>query len=317
MLFDKSKGESKAHVLPRTVFPKSPPLKMQGIKTKIVPLIARSIAWEDKGRWIEPFLGTGVVALNIAPSEAVLADTNEHVINLYRNLRDGEINGRKVRVHLEREGRMLLEKGESHYYAVRERFNETGDPLDFLFLNRSCFNGMMRFNRQGKFNVPFCRKPERFRPALVTKIVNQIEWTSSVMKGKNWRLVVQDWRRTISEATEGDMLYCDPPYVGRHTDYYNGFTDDEADDLARALRSTQAKFAMSMWLENKYRKNDYVERWFTNFPQRTMSHFYHVGPTEKLRNPMTEVVVLSLDAAAPPSHMQNSSPLLFEATEFQ
>lgn len=318
MIYDKGMGESNTHVLPRTVFPKSPPIKMQGIKTKIVPLIARSIAWLEEGRWIEPFLGTGVVALNIAPSEAVLADTNEHVINLYRGIRDGEINGRKVRVHLEREGRTLLERGESHYYAVRERFNRTGEPLDFLFLNRSCFNGMMRFNRQGKFNVPFCRKPERFRPALVTKIVNQVEWASAIMKGKDWKLIVQDWRRTISEAREGDMLYCDPPYVGRHTDYYNGFTDDEADELARALRSTPAKFAMSMWLKNKYRKNDYVERWFTDFPQRTMSHYYHVGPTEKLRNPMMEVVVLSRNAAAPPSNMQKmSSPLPSESTELR
>ena len=284
--------------LPRIVHPKSPPLKMQGIKTKIVPLIARSISWEENGRWIEPFLGTGVVALNIEPQNAVLADTNEHVINLYQGILNEEIKGCTVRNHLEHEGSLLLEKGECHYYAIRDRFNEFGDPLDFIFLNRSCFNGMVRFNRKGKFNVPFCRKPERFRPALVTKIVNQVEWVTTVMKGKNWKLIVQDWRKTISEAKEGDLIYCDPPYIGRHTDYYNGFTEEDANELAKALHSTSAKFVMSMWLENKYRKNEYVERWFTDFPQRTISHFYHVGATEKLRNQMTEVLILSRDAAA-------------------
>ncbi len=167
--------KNKMKFLPRPVNPRSPPLKIQGIKTRIVPLIAQSIRWEDKGRSIEPFLGSGAVALNIAPSDAILADTNKHVINLYRGIRDGEIDGRKVRMHLEREGKLLTEKGELSYYAVRDRFNETGGPLDFLFLNRSCFNGMMRFNLQGNFNVPFCRKPKRFRPALVTKIVNQVE----------------------------------------------------------------------------------------------------------------------------------------------
>ncbi|TMV43360.1 DNA adenine methylase, partial [Thioclava sp. BHET1] len=70
--------------LPRPVRPKAPPIKTQGIKTKVVPLIARSIVWDGVGRWIEPFLGSGVVALNIGPQRAILADTNEHMIGLFR-----------------------------------------------------------------------------------------------------------------------------------------------------------------------------------------------------------------------------------------
>lgn len=179
-------------LLPRDIRPKAPPIKTQGIKTKIVPLIARSIRWRGSGRWIELFLGSGVVALNIAPQRAILSDTNEHVINLYRNIQKGIITGPVVRLYLRREGALLLEKVECHYYAARDRFNKTSDSLDFLFLSRSCFNGMMRFNRTGGFNVPLCRKPERFRPALITKIANQIQWARSVMDGKDWQFVVQD-----------------------------------------------------------------------------------------------------------------------------
>lgn len=142
-----------SHPLPRRVVPKAPPIKMQGIKTKIVPLIARSIAWSGDGRWIEPFLGSGAVALNIAPRRAILSDTNRHVIALYRNVQQGIIDGESVRAHLRREGAELRCKGEKHYYAIRDRFNEEGNSLDFLFLSRSCFNGMMRFNRRGHFNV--------------------------------------------------------------------------------------------------------------------------------------------------------------------
>lgn len=303
--------------LPRTIRPKAPPIKTQGIKTKVVPLIARSILWNGSGRWIEPFLGSGVVALNIAPQRAVLSDTNEHMIALYRGIQDGSINGRTMRAYLEREGSQLMDKGESHYYAVRDRFNDAGDPFDFVFLSRSCFNGMMRFNRKGGFNVPFCRKPERFRPALVTKIVNQVEWARVVISGKDWIFVTQDWRQAIASAEPGDMIYCDPPYVGRHTDYYNGFTDEDSDDLARALIGTKASFALSNWLENKYRRNDFVDRWFSGHEQRTMSHFYHVGPQEALRNEMTEVVILSsCAAAAPVADEQKESALpLFEAAE--
>ena len=303
--------------LPRTIRPKAPPIKTQGIKTKVVPLIARSIIWTGDGRWIEPFLGSGVVALNIAPQRAVLADTNEHMIALYRGIQDGSINGRTMREYLEREGTELFDKGEAQYYAIRDRFNEHGDPFDFVFLSRSCFNGMMRFNKKGGFNVPFCRKPERFRPALVTKIVNQVEWARAAMQGKDWTFVAQDWRKTVADAVPGDMIYCDPPYVGRHTDYYNGFTDEESDDLARALIATKASFALSNWLENKYRRNDFVDRWFSDHEWRTMSHFYHVGPQEALRNEMTEVVILSACAAAASvDAVEKESALpLFEAAE--
>ena len=304
--------------LPRSISPKAPPIKTQGIKTKVVPLIGRSIAWDGCGRWIEPFLGSAVVALNIAPPRALLADTNEHMIALYRGIQDGSINGHVMRDYLQREGTALLDKGEAHYYAIRNRFNEYGDPFDFVFLSRSCFNGMMRFNKKGGFNVPFCRKPERFRPALVTKIVNQVEWARRAMEGKDWTFAVQDWRETIEGAHPGDMIYCDPPYVGRHTDYYNGFTDEESEDLARALINTKASFALSNWLENKYRRNEYVDRWFSEYEQRTMSHFYHVGPQEALRNEMTEVVVLSSCAAAPPADeaKKESALTLFDAAEF-
>lgn len=301
--------------LPCTVRPKAPPIKTQGIKTKVVPLIARSIQWSGDGRWIEPFLGSGAVAFNIAPERATLADTNKHMIDVYQGIQDGSVNGRTVREYLEREGTHLLDRGEDHYYAVRDRFNEHGSPFDFIFLSRACFNGMMRFNRKGGFNVPFCRKPERFRPALITKITNQVEWAKQAMKGKDWTFVAQDWRVTLQGATKGDMIYCDPPYVGRHTDYYNGFTDEEADDLARALIATPAGFAMSMWLENKYRRNDYVDRWFDAYPQRTMSHFYHVGPQESLRNEMTEVVILSEDHASEPADEPVSLLPLFEDAE--
>ena len=284
--------------LPREITPKAPPIKTQGIKTRLVPLIASSIGWNGEGRWVEPFVGSAVVALNIAPQRALLGDTNGHMIDLYRGIQDGAINGSTMREFLEMEGARLLDRGESHYYVIRERFNERGDPFDFVFLSRSCFNGMMRFNKKGGFNVPFCRKPERFRPALITKIVNQVEWACAAMEGKDWNFVVQDWRMTVAEAKAGDIIYCDPPYIGRHVDYYNGFTEEEADDLARVLVASKAGFALSMWLENKYRRNAYVDNWFSNYPRRTKEHFYHVGPQEKLRNAMTEAVILSKSVVA-------------------
>lgn len=280
--------------LPKAITPKAPPIKIQGIKTKLVPFIAGNLRWDGEGRWIEPFAGSFAVALNVAPQRALLADTNEHLIRFYQGIQSGTITPELVRAHLETEGATLLATGEEHYYSVRERFNKDKNPLDLVFLNRSCFNGIMRFNKKGGFNVPFCRKPERFRQALVTKICNQVAWAAGVMHGKDWVIKCQTWQETLAEAEAGDMVYMDPPYVGRHTDYYNQWSDEEADALASAIKLLPSGFAYSMWKENKYRENVHLIDHFADYHMVTFSHFYHVGASEELRNEMEEALVISL-----------------------
>lgn len=269
-----------------------PPIKCQGIKTKLVPFIAANICWDGRGRWIEPFLGSGVVAFNVQPERALLNDSNPHIITLYERIFTGKITPRKVREHLTREGAELLAKGEEHYYFIRERFNRAGDPLDFLFLNRSCFNGVMRFNRKGQFNTPFCRKPDRFRRALVTKIANQVADIARVMHNKQWEFRIGDWRECLQNVRQNDFVYLDPPYIGRHTDYFDAWSEQDAIDLANVTQALPSGYALSMWKENKYRVNDHVGAYWSNAVHRTIKHFYHVGSTEHLRNEMEEVLVI-------------------------
>ncbi|WP_027724636.1 DNA adenine methylase [Tuberibacillus calidus] len=269
---------------------KVPPIKCQGIKTKLVNFIFQNIKWDEQGKWIEPFLGSGVVLFNANPQRALVSDTNKHIIKMYQDIQSGVLTPQSVRDFLEVEGKKLEESNGEYYYEVRDRFNENGSSFDFIFLNRSCFNGMMRFNKTGGFNVPFCRKPERFRTALITKIVNQIIWVSKVMKGKDWTFVCQDWRETLKEANEIDFVYMDPPYIGRHTNYYNQWDEKEAKDLAEAAGQLPCGYALSMWYENQYRKNDHLDVW--NGVIRTTSHFYHVGASERNRNAMEEALII-------------------------
>jgi DNA adenine methylase len=190
-----------------------PPIKSQGIKTKLVPWIKSIIPNDFTGTWIEPFMGTGVVAFNIAPQRAILCDSNPHLVNFYSGIAEGEITPEIVKDYLEREGEKLLLRGEDHYYFIRERFNSKHSPLDFLFLNRAGFNGMIRFNRKGEFNIPFCRKPQRFSQAYITKIVNQVDFVSKLLKTRKYIFKRQDFAKTISEASASDIIYCDPPYI--------------------------------------------------------------------------------------------------------
>jgi DNA adenine methylase len=294
-----------------------PPVKCQGIKTKLVPFIFSSIQWEaqNEARWIEPFLGSGVVAFNLAPARALLSDTNQHIINLYKAIQRGEMNRGIVRDFLCGEGQKLAAGGANYYYEVRERFNETGSPFDFLFLNRSCFNGLVRFNRQGNFNVPFGHKPQRFTPAYITKIVNQVGWVAKQMRDNDWEFRVAKWDEILSEACQDDFVYFDPPYIGRHTDYYNSWDDAEAERLALAVNQLPCGFALSMWLENRYRKNNHLKELWSGFEMRICSHFYHVGSTEELRNEMDEALIIRPGFATPDKGRQRTKPVAEEKSQ--
>lgn len=289
-----------------------PPLKCQGIKTKLIPFILSNVCWDGQGRWIEPFLGSGSVVFNVAPQRAKLNDLNPFIIRLYQSIYDGVITPGLARKYLEQEGALLSKNGAAHYYAVRERFNETGSLLDFLFLNRACFNGVMRFNGKGKFNVPFCKKPERFRPAYITKIVNQIGAIRDVLVGKQWEFSVGDWRETLTGLEAGDFVYLDPPYVGRHTDYYGQWDDQNATILAELAQELPCGIALSMWKANQYRKNLYLDEYWQWAIERTSRHFYHVGPTEDLRNEMEEALMIKSGYAAPLTVQADAPPKLVQ-----
>jgi DNA adenine methylase len=273
-----------------------PPIKSQGIKTKLVPWIKSVIDSDFNGTWIEPFMGTGVVAFNVAPRKAILADTNPHLINFYQSIKTNKITAKIVKEFLEEEGAKLLEKGEDHYYFIRERFNKEHSPLDFLFVNRAGFNGMIRFNKKGGFNIPFCRKPTRFAQAYVTKITNQVAWVSTVIASADYEFICQDFTATIRMAAGNDIIYADPPYIERHVDYFNSWDISHEEELFRLLSAVDGKFILSTWHHNDFRANDFIEKLWKDFHILTKDHFYHVGGSEENRNPMVEALVTNYAA---------------------
>lgn len=277
-----------------------PPLKCQGIKTKLVPTIQGIATGRQFSRWVEPFCGSCVVALNVQPKRALLCDTNPHIIQLYRDIQSGRITPASVKSFLTEEGVKLKSQGEPYYYIVRERFNATPTSLDFLFLNRSCFNGVMRFNRSGKFNVPYCHKPERFAQAYVTKITNQVRQIAQVVGAADWTFEVRGFRDTLAQTEAGDFVYADPPYAGRHVDYFNSWSDADEDTLASQLSSAPCDFLLSTWHSNEFRTNSAIERNWSEprFHLLTREHFYHVGSTEDLRHPMIEALITNFPAVA-------------------
>lgn len=270
---------------------KTPPFKIQGIKTKLIPCIyelTRQVAFDC---WIEPFMGSGVVAFNIKLKKAILCDSNPYIISFYNSLKNNSIDEFIVREFLEAEGRKLSELEDLYYYEVRERFNREHDPLDFLFLNRSCFNGMIRFNRNGEFNVPYGHKPERFSKAYITKICNQVKYVKKIINENDYTFICQDFTETIKAATENSVVYCDPPYIGRHVDYYDRWDEDNEIRLHDALKETSTKFILSTWKRTRFRENEYIQKLWNSYNIETTEHFYFVGARENNRNAVIEALI--------------------------
>lgn len=290
-----------------------PPIKSQGIKTKLVPWINEVLLSSNldlaKVRWIEPFFGTGVVGLNAyVHGMHIVSDTNPHIINFYNAIKDGVITPYSVREYLEIERKKLSAAGDNgyeYYREVRDRFNSSHSPFDFLFLSRSGFNGMMRFNKRGAWNVPFCKKPNRFAPAYITKICNQVADTGMVIKRYGWEFRNQDFVKTISEACKDDIIYCDPPYFGRYADYYNGWTEEDEERLFNALNDTPAHFILSTWHHNEFRENSMIRRFWGKFNIQTQEHFYHGGGRMENRHSMVEALSFNFELcerSLPPSY---------------
>lgn len=290
-----------------------PPIKIQGIKTKLVPFIQQSISSTADSIWVEPFMGSGVVGFNLAPKQAIFADTNPHIISFYNHIQTGKITAPLVRSYLELEGYHLSQQGDPYYYEVRKRFNELHNPLDFLFLNRSCFNGMIRFNRNLEFNVPFGHKPQRFAKAYITKIVNQVAHIEALLKTHDWQFLCQDFAQTITQAPKNAFIYCDPPYIGRHVDYYDSWTEEQECTLKRVLTQSKHPFMVSTWDHNQYRRNDCLQTIWQGCHKVTQEHFYHVGAKEINRNPMVEALLMNYT----PTSSLPSSPVPEQMTLFQ
>jgi DNA adenine methylase len=278
--------------------PLVPPLKCQGIKTKLVGEIARLASHVSYDRWVEPFCGSCAVPLNIQPRRALLCDSNVHIIQLYCDIQSGKLTPSPVRQFLEEHGEKLRRDGVEYYYRMREQFNNAPDSFAFLFLNRCCFNGVMRFNRRGKFNVPYGHKDERFSKAYVTKITNQVRRIREVLAQCDWTFEVKDFRAVLATLQDGDFLYADPPYAGRHVDYYNSWSEQDENDLAASLASVSCPFIFSTWHSNEFRVNDSIARNWSDgrFHLFTRKHFYHVGSHEELRHPMMEALITNFSA---------------------
>ena len=201
----------------------TPPLKWAGGKRWLAPYIQYS--WEEykNSRLVEPFCGGLSVALGLLPRKALLNDINPHLINFYSWVKQG------LTITIE----MKISK--KTYYEYREEFNnliEKGQENTqkaaelFYYLNRTCFNGLCRFNKQGKFNVPIGSKT-----TINHRADHLIQYKNTL---SNWEFSSDTYLNL--KLKNNDFIFADPPYDVVFRNYSkDGFTWEDQECLANWL----------------------------------------------------------------------------------
>lgn len=220
--------------------PAKPFLKWAGGKTQLINDIEKALPkniTHSKFTYVEPFVGSGALLfwmLKKFPNieKAVINDINEDLINVYRIIAAQPRELIEILATFQHEFHELTEKLEeqkTYYYKQRTLYNTRGtDKVTqaalFIFLNRTCFNGLYRVNRSNGFNVPMGRYKnpticDKENILAVSKVLQKVE----ILSG--------DYEATLNHASDNTFFYFDPPYKPlSDTSSFNSYAKDEFND---------------------------------------------------------------------------------------
>lgn len=279
-----------------------PLVKYRGGKSKEIPSFIKYIP-EQFETYYEPFFGGGALFFHLAPKKAVINDVNIRLMTFYRDVREkydtvrqqldelqtlyeanqAEYNHLK---ELSPDGR-VENKNEFLYYELRDMFNHKTklrylDSVVYFFINKTAYSGMIRYNAQGEYNVPFGRY-KNFNTQLVTQEHHKLLQRASLCMG--------DYSKVFKMTTENDLLFLDPPYDCIFNDYgnieaVNGFDESEHRRLAADFRKLKCKAIMvigktplTVELYGDLIKDEYFKSYAVNIRNRFKSESKHIVVT--------------------------------------
>jgi|LSQX01.2.fsa_nt_gb DNA adenine methylase len=225
-----------------------PFIKWAGGKTKSLKQFSKYFPTFDK--YYEPFLGGGSVFFFLRPEKAVLSDSNKDLITTYKAIKEDLTS---VVTALSR-----FVNTEEYFYKIRDT-----DPQDdvsiaarFIYLNKTCFNGLHRVNKDGKFNVPFGNYTN-------PKILDAVNLRNASRLLAHAELVHGDFE-TVLKCNSNDFAYLDPPYLGTYSDYdKDSFKQDDHERLAKTFENLKCKAMLSNsyheWVRERYKDFRIVE----------------------------------------------------------
>lgn len=242
-------------------------------------------------RYFEPFIGGGALFFELQPEQAYISDMNEELINLYSVVRD---NVYELIKDLSKH-----EVSKEYFLEIRnidrtEQYTELSDverASRFIYLNRTCFNGMYRVNSQGQFNVPFGHYKN---PRIIDE--NNLLNCSELLK--KTEIKCADFSEILTKVKKGDWVYFDPPYVPLNdTSSFTSYTKDGFDinmqfklrDVCDELDNKGVKFMLS----NSDTK--LVNELYVNYEIKKVFASRQINANADGRGKITEVLVRNYD----------------------
>lgn len=242
-------------------------------------------------RYFEPFIGGGALFFELQPEHAYISDMNEELINLYSVVRD---NVYELIKDLSKH-----EVSKEYFLEIRnidrtEQYTELSDverASRFIYLNRTCFNGMYRVNSQGQFNVPFGHYKN---PRIIDE--NNLLNCSELLK--KTEIKCADFSEILTKVKKGDLVYFDPPYVPlNETSSFTSYTKDGFDinmqfklrDVCDELDNKGVKFMLS----NSDTK--LVNELYVNYEIKKVFASRQINANADGRGKITEVLVRNYD----------------------
>ena len=242
-------------------------------------------------RYFEPFIGGGALFFELSPQNAYISDMNEELINLYSVVRDDvyelidDLNKHDVSKEYFLKIRNLDRTPKYH------GLSDVAKASRFIYLNRTCFNGMYRVNSQGQFNVPF----GNYKNPRIVDAENLINCSKLL---KNTEICCADFSEILYKVKKGDFVYFDPPYVPlNETSCFTSYTKDGFDlDMQFKLRDVcdelDSKGVMFL-LSNSDTK--LVNELYSNYEIKKVFASRAINANSNGRGKVTEVLVRNYD----------------------
>lgn len=235
-----------AEILPKTTALPKPFVKWVGGKTQLLSKLAERVP-NDFGRYYEPFVGGGALFFRLQPARACLTDINPDLVNLYTVIRD------QVDDLIKDLSQHVYEK--DYFYRVRgvdrtpgyAAWTDVQRASRFIYLNKTCYNGLYRVNSKGQFNAPF----GRYTSPTILDTANLYACHKALEKAV---IEVADFHTVRRRIRANDFVYFDPPYAplsatSKFTSYTKNGFDVEMQyalrDLCRALNKRSVRFMLS------------------------------------------------------------------------
>lgn len=304
-----------------------PFVKWAGGKNSLIPQITKYYPFELKNgfieRYIEPFVGGGAVLIDILQKyeikEAYAFDINIDLINCYNVIKN---NVEELINELDKKEKNFIalndEERQNYFYDIRAEYNsyKLNDKLDvkraseFIFLNRTCFNGLYRVNKDGKFNVP-CGKYKN--PTICDS--NNLRNLSELIK--NVIFEYGDYRKSEKYVNNNTFVYFDPPYrllsaTSGFTSYTKeDFNDDNQKELANYFYKLDLKNAKLM-LSNSNPKNvnkddNFFENIYKGFAINEVSAKRMINSNAKGRGEISELLITNYEEQLKWNYQINST----------